>query len=1695
MASTCRTADELPPPAGGGRYVPRRLLGEGRRKRVYLARDCRIERDVALALIKAEGLDAAGRARVWREVQALGRLGDHPHIVTVLDAGEEAGQAWLVTEYMAGGTLAERLAAAPGQRLAAAEAARLMGEVVAGLAHAHAEGVVHRDVKPENVWLTAGGSAKLGDFGIATGPERLTSEGLVVGTAAYLAPELALGAAADPRADLYALGVVLYELVTGRLPFVGDDTVAVVYQHVHTAPVAPSWHVPALPPALEGVILGLLAKAPAERPTLTVVEETLAAVAAGRVRQAEAEDARLPNPLDALAGGIFVGRAREMGVLRAAADAARGGRGQLVMVAGEPGAGKTRLLAELATYAGLRGATVTWGRATERAGAPAFWPWVQILRACVARSERDTLHAALGPAAADLAVLLPELRSRWPDLPAAPEATAEHARFQLFDSVVTCLRQVAAVRPLVVLLDDLHGADAPSLRLLEFVAQQLQESAILLVGTYRDVEVTPALARLVGEAARIGRSAQFTLGGLTEPEVQRLLTLTAGVAPPAALVAALHQGTDGNPFFVTEVIRLLVMEERLDAATPLGSVRLPIPSTVRAAVAQRAAQVSPPAQQVLRVAAVVGRDADLTMLGRVGPVDGERLLAAVEEGVAARLVTFEGRDRVRFAHVLIADALSDALEPARRRALHQQIAQVLATAPDPPLAALAHHLAHAGPEYAEQAIAAARRAGDAAMRVYAFEEAVRLYGLALETLAPVPSADRAELLLALGGAQALAGDVLLARATHEQAFGVGRSSGRPDLMARAAAAMDPLKRPGVEDRVAVDMCEAALRALGDNDRALRATVQAKLAIHLWFADLQRARRLIREAIPVLRETDPCPVHALTFAHWVLWGPDMPIEERLAMATELVRAGKAHGRADAVFEGSAWRVADLLELGDIECAERELPELARQADTLRRTDYRMFAMIFESLASLLAGRFVDVETTARQVVWSADASFGHSVLGVLFASYFSRGLFADAERTLSQLQDMLPGALAVQCIEAHLYVERGRGVEARQAFEAIMARGVGAILSDASWAPTVALLAMVAAALGDRIRGQELYDAFAPLAARNVFVPGGGMPVLGWGTRYLGLLATTLGRVEDAARHFEDALTMNTRMGARPWVALTQYDYAALLLGRGGADDRAQARHLLRAALATAEELGMRAVAARARALLTQAAPSVPADLRRALAASTATPLPQLTALITERCRELLAAEAVTVLLVDESRHALSDPAPNGNSPSPRLPADAGIAGAVLRAGQPILVPDATADARLDPAVDVPGGVVARSLLCVPLTAGGESVGVLTVVNRHDGSPLGDDELELLAALAPEIAAALRAARRYRILKTSAEQLRLDILAQRRAAPRRDRYPELVGESAAILEVLALMESAAAAPLVVLLEGETGTGKELVARAIHRTSPRASGPFLPVNCAALPEHLLESELFGHRRGTFSGATQDRVGRFEAAAGGTVLLDEIGELPAAMQAKLLRVLQDGEVTRLGENRPRTVDVRVIAATNRDLAAEVAAHRFREDVYYRLAAFPIALPPLRARRTDIPLLAERFLAMAAARQGKRLAGLDPAALALLGRYDWPGNVRELEHAIARAVALAREGEALAPDHFAGTLRGAGRRPEPPTTESPPSSAAAPPLRDARDAFEARYIAEVLEQHGGNVARAAATLGLSRAMLHRKLRKFGLR
>ena len=310
----------------------------------------------------------------------------------------------------------------------------------------------------------------------------------------------------------------------------------------------------------------------------------------------------------------------------------------------------------------------------------------------------------------------------------------------------------------------------------------------------------------------------------------------------------------------------------------------------------------------------------------------------------------------------------------------------------------------------------------------------------------------------------------------------------------------------------------------------------------------------------------------------------------------------------------------------------------------------------------------------------------------------------------------------------------------------------------------------------------------------------------------------------------------------------------------------------------------------------------------------------------------------------------------------------------------------------------------------------------------------------------------------------------------------DGFMGMIGDSPPMRRLYRLMETVAKSQAPVLIQGQSGTGKELVARAIHKLGPRREGPYIRVNCAALNQDLLESELFGHVKGAFTGADRDRVGRFEAAQGGDILLDEVGDLPPATQVKLLRVLEEKEIERVGDHRPIEVDVRIIAATHRDLPALIAEGRFREDLFYRIEGVPIQVPPLSQRREDIPLLAAEFLGRAAMKNNKDLAGLSPQAMRALEAYAWPGNVRQLKHAMEYAAVLC-PGGVVKLEHLPAKVLS-----QPPATAPSPSRSA----RRTRDMCA--ELLQALRSTGGNQTKAAELLGVSRVTVWNRINRCGL-
>jgi transcriptional regulator with GAF, ATPase, and Fis domain len=380
----------------------------------------------------------------------------------------------------------------------------------------------------------------------------------------------------------------------------------------------------------------------------------------------------------------------------------------------------------------------------------------------------------------------------------------------------------------------------------------------------------------------------------------------------------------------------------------------------------------------------------------------------------------------------------------------------------------------------------------------------------------------------------------------------------------------------------------------------------------------------------------------------------------------------------------------------------------------------------------------------------------------------------------------------------------------------------------------------------------------------------------------------------------------------------------------------------------------------------------------------------------------------------------------------------------------------------------------QSLLAAPLTGREGTLGVLYLDTRALGARFDTRHLEVATAAAGIAAAALANIRHLEGLEEEKQRIEGALDAG------------MVGESPRIRETQRLLARIAPTDSSVLLRGESGTGKELAARALHRGSPRAGKPFVAVNCATLSETLLQSALFGHERGAFTGAVERKIGKIEAAQGGTLFLDEVGEIPPALQAPLLRVLQEREFERIGSTRPIKADVRLIAATNRDLETMIREGTFREDLFYRLNVITVPLPPLRERREDIPLLASHFAALFSRKLGRRLVGFSPEARACLLRYGWPGNIRELSNAIERAVVLG-EGELIHPEDLPETV-----------LEAVPSVEPGAPIgkyHDTVSAFKQRLIREAVEQSGGNITRAAELLDLNPTYLHRLIRNFDLR
>jgi transcriptional regulator with GAF, ATPase, and Fis domain/serine/threonine protein kinase len=1640
---------EQTPTLPGHRFEVLRLLGEGSDGQVLEVRDrargglrCALKVGTGPAAVQAFGA-------IRHEFQVLASLA-HPQLARVLDFGllgspeEEPGGAlpFYTRELIEGEARPAGLAStAAGEDGWVAGLVRLVGAL-------HARSVLHRDLKPANLLFRSrarGPEPVILDFGLA-GP------GGSGGTLAYLAPERIRGEPAAVGSDLYALGATLFELLVGE-PLIGPSAPEVAIQRILAGAggrrARRDGPLGAQAGAVAALVAALVDPEPARRPGSA--QEALALLLGRPEAEVEpaAPEAIVPPPLGPPVALEALLRAAEAG-------------GCLLL--GPAGAGKTRLLEEARWRLQVAGRSV----------------------ACLTASSGPSSLADL---ASRLAALSPRSTGSRADALAPREAEIE--------AVATAAAAAAGPAGLALVVDDLDQADEDLRAGLAHLGRGAADLHLVILAAARQaVDLGPGSALPVVRLAPLDAPAARALvapgrGGLPDRVVDRIVALG-----------------DGNPGLLLH----LAWTARRRGASVADLAALEAcggPAALGAAERERALAVAGPGAAEALLALATCSHPVPAGAAPAGPAGWlERLVAA---GLLPRQEDALGPLRPALRQAVLAAGTAEARAAVHRGWLERlggpgvdPVARAshwteLPPTPDgvPEVAAAAAELRRQGAvERAAAHLGWCRAAPDlptlerlelALGQVEALVVAGR-YGEAEAVLREVTAppdaptlAARRELALAevrerqgrLDGAAALLG-AAAARTGVAADVAAAIALGRARLLVRQGA-------PGPAREVALAARGAApagrVRALLGQVAGVAATelghrAEAETLLDAAAGEAQEAGQpqvegLVRSQQALLAHRQGRPGEAVTRYRQALalaeaagdqgnrpgyllnLGTALQDLGQLGEALERYRqaAGLARrlGR-DATLATALSNLGNLLvEVGALDAAGPCLAEAASCAAGLGLRVTGGLVALYQAEAARAAGRREDAGALARTAAGALRAADQGALAAR--AELVLADLALDVGRTDEALAWITAAGEAAgpgdEAVAAPLEITRGRHLAATGQVEAARAALEHAgRLADARGEPALALEAL--ARLVDVEAGAGRPGAAGELAARAAALR------------------------DDRAASLPAEL--RARFAADPrWAAVRRW--ASLAAGREGADGgRTAAGPVLSRVL----------------------------RLNRDLLAERDTPA--LLARILDTAIELTGAERGFLLLRDADGELRVEVARNIDRESlrrGRLKVSRSLARSVAETGVPIVTVSAQEDERLQLYASV-SELGLTSVVAVPIRTAERIEGTLYLDNRFVRGRFTEADLEVLQAFADQVAVALSSARltaalaeRTAALERAEAELRAraeaqaaelaaarEVIAQVTGGLRHD-YGELLGRSAAMRRVLTLVDRVVEPDVSVLIQGESGTGKELVARTIHRLGPRRDHRFVAINCGALPDSLLESELFGHVKGAFTGADRDREGLFRVAHHGTIFLDEVGETSPSMQAKLLRVLQEREVRPVGGTRDVAVDVRVLAATNRDLAAMVAAGSFRQDLFYRLCVVAITLPPLRERREDLPLLAAHLLDRAAADLGVPARPLSRAALARLGTHDWPGNVRELENALRAALLLGSGSEIGAEDLVL--------RPAP----APGRSGAAGSLRDQqREAVD-----QALREAGGRVALAARRLGVSRVTLYRWIKTYGLR
>jgi class 3 adenylate cyclase/tetratricopeptide (TPR) repeat protein len=912
----------------------------------------------------------------------------------------------------------------------------------------------------------------------------------------------------------------------------------------------------------------------------------------------------VPMPERCLATPVagFVGRARERALLVDAAKAVtRESRHQLVLIGGEPGMGKTALATRCAQSAHEDGAIVLFGRAEEDLGVP-YGMWNEALMHLVTHAPESLLDA-LAPHAGSLVRLAPALAVQLGALDSPPMRDAETARHVLFKAVTSALGAACELATVVLVLDDLQWADAPSLQLLRHVVAAGEPMRLLILATFRESEVASAdaLVSLLGALHREPAASRFTLRGLDARELLQMIEGAVGQrldGDGLSLRDGLMAETDGNPFFVGELLRHLAetggifeQDGRRRSASDLRSGGLPV--SVREVIVQRVARLGEAGTRVLTTASVIGRDFDLSLLAAVTELEEDTLLDVMDRATEATLIENVDGNRCTFVHALIEYTLYESLSPARRARLHRRVAQAIEAQcrgrTRGRLGELAYHWAEATvPEDLEKAVGYAQAAGDEALARLAPDEGLRWYSQGLSLIGQDPidtNQRRCSLLLGLGIAQRQTGDAGY-RETLLGAARLARELGATELLAAAALANDRgfFSAAGVVDAERVSVLEAAVEALKDTESAERARLLALLASELTYGgDFPRRRALVHQAVAMARSVKDAATLVDVINHAC---PSITVPETLAELLSLTDEGfeTSRGIGDPAlqFWSALQRCFACYQACRVDEADGALAVAGDIAERLGQPIIRMHVTFVRATRAMLAGDLADAERLSIEAVELGNAT-GQPDVGAFFAGQF--GLIRVMQGRAAEIVDMVcqaraenPGIPAFATFLAGIYCDLDRHEEGRAVLEPFVAEGFASVPKDLIWLITMSSLAYAVAELGWSDAAEPLLEALRPFAGQICCISTTTYPQVGY---YLGLLAATLNRFEEAEGYFSHAATTHERIGAAWALAKTHLGWGAMLAAHGEEDSRERASRLLRKALSSARARGYALIELRA----------------------------------------------------------------------------------------------------------------------------------------------------------------------------------------------------------------------------------------------------------------------------------------------------------------------------------------------------------------------------------------------------------------------------------------------------------------------------------------------------------------------------------